>query len=88
LERYADLLSFDADSGLLLRRTTLDRGVLGQLAQTYDFENYREADGVKVAMDETRSFTGFPTERIHYDEVHFNVPMDDAKFAMPAASAK
>ncbi len=32
VDRYTDLLSFDANSGLLLRRTSLNRTVLGQTA--------------------------------------------------------
>jgi len=88
IERFTDLLSFDADSGLLLRRTTLNRSVLGPIPQTFDFENYREINGVKIAMDTTRSFAGAPAQKMHLDEVRFNEPMDDVKFAMPTASDK
>jgi hypothetical protein len=85
VERYTDLLSFDANSGLLLRRITLNRSVLGQSAAATDFENYRDVDGVKVAMDSTQSSSADPPRKVHYEEVRFNVPFDDAKFAMPAA---
>lgn len=88
LERYSDLLYFDADSALLLRRTTLTRTPLGAFPQTYDFENYREIAGVRIATDQVRSAPGAPVQRLHIDEVRFNQPIDDAKFAMPPAPPK
>ena len=88
LDRYTDLLFFDADSGLLARRTTLTRTALGPLPQTDDFENYREVEGVKVSMDQLRSVPGVVAGRWHIEEIRFNEPMDDAKFAMPVAHAK
>ena len=89
IERYSDLLSFDADSGLLLRRTTFSRTPLGPLPQTVDYENYRDVDGIKVAMDEIRSsLAGRPPQRMHFEQVRFNDPMEDAMFAMPASPGK
>jgi hypothetical protein len=88
LDRYTDLLFFDADSGLLARRTTLTRTALGLLPQTDDFENYREVEGVKISMDQVRSVPGVVAGRWHVEEIRFNEPMDDAKFAMPSAPAK
>ena len=81
--RYSDLLYFDANSGLLLRRTTFTRTVLGPIAQTTDFDNYQDVNGVKVATDLTQSTAG-NVSKIHLDQVQFNVPVEDAKFAMPA----
>ena len=81
--RYSDLLYFDANSGLLLRRTTFTRTVLGPIAVTTDFDNYQDFSGVKVATDLTQTNSG-NVIKIHLDQVQFNVPVEDAKFAMPA----
>jgi hypothetical protein len=88
LERFTDLLFFDVESGFLLRRITMTRTAMGPLPQTEDFENYREVDGVKVSMDQLRSVPGLAAGRWHIEEIRFNEPIDDAKFAMPAAPPK
>lgn len=80
--RFSDLLYFDANSGLLLRRTTFTRTVLGQIPMEVDFDNYQAVNGVKVAMDMTQSSPNGIT-KVHLDQVQFNVPVEDAKFAMP-----
>ena len=85
--RYTDELWFDATSTLLLRRTTLTRTVLGQFAQTTDFENYRPVNGVNIAMDMIQSSAADPPRKIHFDDVQFNIPLDDAKFAVPTPQA-
>ena len=82
--RYTDQLWFDANSNLLLRRTTLARSILGRSAQTTDFDNYRPVDGVKVAIDMTQSSSADPPRKIHFDEVQFNVPLEDARFNVPS----
>jgi photosynthetic reaction center cytochrome c subunit len=86
--RYSDLLWFDAESGLLMRRTTLIRSVLGQSSQTTDFENYRPVNGVRMAMDAVQSSSADPPRRIHFDEVQLNIPIEDAKFAVPTPPAQ
>lgn len=85
--RYTDLLYFDAGTSLLLRRTTLARTALGPSIQSTDFENYQDVDGVKWAMDTTVSNAFGPPRKIHFDKVEFNVPVEEGKFAMPAAPA-
>lgn len=81
--RYSDVLYFDVNSGLLVRRVTFTRTVLGPIALTTDFDNYQDYNGVKVATDLTQS-TASNVSKIHLDQVQFNVPIEDAKFAMPA----
>lgn len=81
--RFMDMLYFDANSGLLLRRTTLTRTALGPMPLVVDYDNYTEHDGVKVATDYTQS-TPQNITKVHLDEVKFNVPVDSAKFAMPS----
>lgn len=84
-ERYSDLLYFDTSSGLLLRRVTLTRTVFGQSAQRTDFANYVAVDGLKTAMDLTISTPWDAPRKVHFDQVQFNMPVDDSKFAMPPA---
>ena len=87
MDRYTDILAFDADSGLLVRCTTLTGTPLGPYSQTWDFENYREVEGVKISMDQVRTVRGVPNQ-YHVEEIRLNEPLDEAKFAMPAAPAK
>ncbi|MGH9898180.1 MAG: hypothetical protein ACRD4L_04955, partial [Pyrinomonadaceae bacterium] len=71
-------------TGLLIRKLTLTNTVLLPIPEQIDFEDYREADGVKLPFvirisnidpffDSTRRFT----------EIKHNVPVDDAKFDIP-----
>ena len=39
-------------------------------------------------MDQLRSVPGIQAGRWHVEEIRFNEPMEDAKFAMPVAHAK
>src|SRR5687767_4011794 len=39
---------FDAETGLLLRVVTLTDAILNQIPEQYDFEDYREVDGVRM----------------------------------------
>lgn len=77
-------LYFDTQTGLLLRRITIEKTVLLPIPEETDFEDYREVDGVKLpftivvqdidpAYNATRKFT----------EVKHNVAIEDAKFNMP-----
>ena len=76
-------LYFDAQSGLLLKReyerVTLEDGII-QFEVT--FEDYREVDGVKVPFVVRRKTPDYTTI-YRFNEVKFNVPVDDAKFQKP-----
>jgi hypothetical protein len=52
-----------------------------------DYADYRDADGIKIPF---RWTLARPNGRfsIQIDSVQQNVPVDDAKFAKPAAPAK
>jgi hypothetical protein len=80
-------LSFDAETGLLLRRTSAVQTPLGVIPQETNFEDYRDVAGVKVpftirtlAIDEgatvTRKFT----------DVKINAAVDESKFNKPAGN--
>ncbi len=77
-------LYFDKDSGLLLRMVHYADTAFGFNPTQVDFADYREVGGTKTPYRWTiarpsGSFT------IKIDEVKENAPIDDAKFAEPAA---
>jgi len=75
-------LYFDAQSGLLIRLIRYDETPLGRLPIQIDYSDYRDADGIKVPY---RWSLARPGNRftIQVDELHQNVPVDDAKFTAP-----
>jgi outer membrane lipoprotein-sorting protein len=77
-----ELLSFDADSGLLVRSRTQMNGPQGTIDIDTKLSDYREVDGVKLpfTIDQQRSDFSFT---IKLTEVKHNVPIDDAKFEKP-----
>ena len=84
-ERYY----FDAQTGLLLRKTTLTKTMLMPFPAQIDFEDYRDVDGVKVpftirysAIDTYDSWTR------KFTEIKRNAVVDDALFKAPAAQPK
>ena len=78
-------LYFDQSSGLLLRQVRYTDTPVGRSPTQIDYADYREVDGVKVPFRWTLSrINGRFT--IQIQEAKQNVPVDDAKFAKPAAS--
>lgn len=75
-------LYFDAQSGLLIRLVTYIETPLGRIPKQTDLADYRDADGVKVPFRWTISRPG-GRFTIQVNEIQQNVPVDDAKFAMP-----
>lgn len=75
-------LYFDTQSGLLLRLIRYTSTPLGLMPTQIDYSDYRDADGVKVPY---RWSLARPGNRftIQVDELHQNVPVDDAKFTAP-----
>jgi len=78
---------FDAKSGLLLRMVRYTENPLGRMPVQIDYADYRDVDGVKTPFRWTLSR---PNGRftIQLNEVKQNVPVDDSKFAKPAAEGK
>jgi hypothetical protein len=79
---FTDMLYFDVDSGLLLRRTTLRRTALGPLPNTLDLDDYRDVNGVKMPFKVTISNPD-SLQTIQVSEMKVNVPIEDARFEMP-----
>jgi len=77
-------LYFDKQSGLLLRLVRFGETALGLLPTQIDYADYRDSNGVNIPY---RWTLARPSGRftIQVSEVKQNVPVDDAKFAKPAA---
>ncbi len=85
--RPAVRLYFDAKSGLLVRTVRYAETPLGRNPTQIDYADYREIDGVKIPF---RWTLARPNGRftIQIAEAKVNVPVEDGKFAKPAADAK
>jgi zinc protease len=85
-DRRIERLYFDAQTGLLLRVAATTETPLARLPEETVYEDYREVDGVKlpftVRVSYVDPFVGW-TRKI--TEIRHNVPVEDSKFAKPAA---
>ena len=75
---------FDKDSGLLLREVRYVETPLGRNPSQVDYADYRDVDGVKIPFKWTIARPG-GRFTIQIDQVQQNVPIDESKFAEPAA---
>ena len=74
-------LLFDAETGLLVRRIDSFPTILGAIPKQYDFEDYKEVDGVKLPMTvRVYSVEGANTGVWKFTEVKHNVSLDGVKF--------
>ena len=80
-------LYFDEQSGLLVRMVRFGETALGWLPTQIDYDDYRDMDGAKVPY---RWTLARPSGKftIQLSELKQNVPVDDAKFAKPAAPSE
>lgn len=78
---------FDEQTGLLTRVIRYNDAGLGLMPVQVDYSDYRATDGIKIPFHWTLSR---PSGRfsIQIDSVQQNVPVDDAKFAKPAAPSQ
>lgn len=87
LDNKTENLFFDTQSGLLLRRTVFTETKLGLDPEQTDYEDYREVGGVWLPYIVRVSYLDdnhYGTTR-KLTDVKQNVPIDDARFNMPAA---
>ena len=75
-------LYFDQQSGLLLRLVRYAETALGRNPTQIDYADYRDADGVKIPYRWTLARPG-NRFTIQVEELHQNVPVDEAKFTPP-----
>ena len=89
-ENDTERLYFDVETGLLLRRTTYLRTIVGVIPEQIDFEDYRDVDGVKMPFTIRVSTVdaGNPFIVRKLTEIKLNAPVDDSKFSMPPAAPK
>lgn len=78
---------FDTKTGLLARMVRYTENPLGRMPVQIDYADYRDVDGVKTPFRWTLSR---PNGRftIQLSEEKANVPIEDNKFAKPAAEVK
>jgi hypothetical protein len=82
-------LFFDTKTGLLLRKITVVPTPVGNLPTQTDYDDYRDTgSGVKIPF--LIRVTNAPNQRVttHIQKVQDNAPIDNSKFAKPAAPAQ
>ncbi len=79
-------LYLDKETGLLLRLIRYAETPLGRNPTQIDYADYRDANGVKMPFRWTLARPG-NRFTIQIEQVQQNVPVDDAKFVPPPASA-
>jgi hypothetical protein len=82
---FSERLYFDKESGLLLRRVSAQRTLFGPLADSSDYSDYKEVQGVKLAFTVKRT-TPETTFIRKIDSIEFNKPVGDGAFSRPEAS--
>jgi|SRR5579863_5233948 photosynthetic reaction center cytochrome c subunit len=80
-------LYFDTQAGLLVRMVRFGETALGRLPVQIDYADYRATDGVKIPYRWTLARPG-GRFTIQVSEVKQNIPVDEAKFAKPAAATE
>lgn len=75
---------FDQEAGYLLRMLRYTKSPLGRNPTQIDYADYRIQDGLKIPFQQT---IARPNSRliVKIEETRFNVPVDETKFARPAA---
>ena len=81
-------LYFDVQTGLLLRRSTSLTNSIGVIPEQVDFEDYRDAGGLKLPFTIRVSSidSSFSSTR-KFSEIKLNAPVDQSKFSKPAGPA-
>lgn len=84
-DHNSENLSFDADSGLLLRIETITETPFGDYSEINDYSDYRDVGGSKVPFKIVqKSVEG--TSTIIFDAAKPNVKVEDKQFAPPEGS--
>jgi hypothetical protein len=82
---FSERLYFDKESGLLLRRVSAQRTLFGPLADSSDYSDYKEVQGVRLAFTVKRT-TPETTFTRKIDSIEFNKPVGEGAFSRPEAS--
>ncbi|MGH9871182.1 MAG: c-type cytochrome [Pyrinomonadaceae bacterium] len=86
IDGKGERLYFDAQTGLLVRRITSTRTLVGLIPEQVDYEDYRDVDGMKVPFTiRYLSVDSFFSSTRNFTEIRLNVPVDETKFNKPPA---
>src|SRR5258708_11627499 len=77
-------LYFDNESGLLLRVVRYGKSPIGRVPTQIDYADYRDVGGIKMPFRMTFAWLG-GRDAIQLKQVETNVPIDPARFDLPAA---
>jgi hypothetical protein len=78
-------LYFDAQTGLLLRRSVSVQTMIGVIPEQVDFEDYRDVGGMKLPFTiRISSIDPLFSSTRKFSEITLNVPVDQTKFSKPA----
>lgn len=80
-------LSFDAESGLLLRQVRYVPSPVGRLPTQIDYDDYRDVAGVKLPFKWTVTWLD-GKDTVQLTDVRANAAIDAARFARPAPPAR
>lgn len=78
-------LYFDGQSGLLVRLVRYAESPLGFYPTQIDYADYRDTQGVKIPYKITTSHPG-SASTFQIDRIEQNVPVDNSRFVVPAAT--
>jgi hypothetical protein len=87
-DNKVERLYFDVESGLLRRRISYTRALIGTIPQQTDFEDYHEVEGLRLPFTIKMAFAdpgSLPITR-KFTEIKLNVPVDESKFNKPLAT--
>jgi photosynthetic reaction center cytochrome c subunit len=75
---------FDAETGLLRRKTTINHTIALPIPEQIDFEDYRDVDGVKLPFTiRSSAIDTYDSWTRTFIEIKRNVTVDDSMFAQP-----
>jgi hypothetical protein len=77
-----ETLDFDAESGLLVRRTTYQETAFGRIPDETDYEDYRPVEGMMFPFRIVRRGPNFYEVR-RFEAVRLNEPLADSIFERP-----
>jgi hypothetical protein len=78
-------LSFDQNSGLLVRMVRYGKSPIGRAPTQVDYGDYREVGGIKMPFRILYAWLG-GRDAIQLSQVEINVPIDAAKFGLPTSA--
>jgi hypothetical protein len=77
-------LSFDIETGLLVRRYTETKTAMGPIGEEFLFDDYRSVDGIEIPFTVRRTAQWQKSVQT-VKEARINVPIEDSMFSAPAA---